>query len=114
MRQLPAIAVVAAVTALLVFGVRESARVNNFFVVLKGSSSRIHFPDAIAQTNILILVTITLMFIFAGIKFINPQNYKPFIPPQEGPKKYGVPGIFAGAVTGPCHALCLYITNSVY
>ncbi|TPX57433.1 hypothetical protein SpCBS45565_g08211 [Spizellomyces sp. 'palustris'] len=76
---LPAIAIVIAVTALLVVGIKESSRVNNFFVVVK--------------------IVITLMFIFAGIKFINPQNYSPFIPAQEGPKKYGVPGIFAGAVT---------------
>ncbi|KNC98055.1 uncharacterized protein SPPG_06469 [Spizellomyces punctatus DAOM BR117] len=76
---LPAIAIVVAVTTLLVVGIKESSRVNNLFVVVK--------------------VVITLMFIFAGIKFINPQNYSPFVPAQEGPKKYGVPGIFAGAVT---------------
>ncbi|KAI9100562.1 amino acid permease-domain-containing protein [Phlyctochytrium arcticum] len=76
---LPAIAIVLAVTAILVVGVKESTRVNNFFVVVK--------------------VVITLMFIFAGIKFIQPANYSPFIPPNEGPKKYGVEGVFAGAVT---------------
>ncbi|KAI9100563.1 amino acid/polyamine transporter I [Phlyctochytrium arcticum] len=76
---LPAIAIVIAVTAILVFGIKESSRINNFFVVVK--------------------VVITLMFIFAGIKFINPANYTPFIPPQKAAKQYGVEGIFAGAVT---------------
>ncbi|KAJ3185790.1 hypothetical protein HDU85_001158 [Gaertneriomyces sp. JEL0708] len=76
---LPAIAIVIAVTVLLVVGIRESTRVNTFFVVLK--------------------TTAVLMFIFAGIKFIKPSNYTPFIPPNEAPKKYGVDGVFAAAVT---------------
>ncbi|KAI8906664.1 amino acid/polyamine transporter I [Powellomyces hirtus] len=76
---LPAIAIVIMVTALLVFGIRSSARVNSVLVALK--------------------VTVVLMFIFAGLKFINKANYVPFIPPEEGPKKYGVSGVFAGAVT---------------
>ncbi|KAI9003632.1 amino acid/polyamine transporter I [Gaertneriomyces semiglobifer] len=76
---LPAIAIVVAVTILLVVGIRESTRVNTFFVIVK--------------------LTAVLMFIFAGIKFIKPSNYTPFIPPNEKPKKYGVDGVFAAAVT---------------
>ncbi|KAI8822109.1 amino acid/polyamine transporter I [Fimicolochytrium jonesii] len=76
---LPAIAIVILVTALLVVGIRSSARVNAGLVALK--------------------VTVVIMFIFAGLKFIKNENYQPFIPENEGEKKYGVSGIFAGAVT---------------
>ncbi|KAJ3296303.1 hypothetical protein HK104_001710 [Borealophlyctis nickersoniae] len=74
----PAFVIVLAITALLVIGIRESTTVNTFFVLVK--------------------VTIVLMFIFAGIKFIDPQNYHPFIPPAESHGRYGVSGIFQAAV----------------
>ncbi len=66
-----------AVTALLVVGVRESARVNNFIVVIK--------------------VTVLLAFIIIGYTYLDPANWHPFIPPNEGSFHYGWQGILRAA-----------------
>jgi APA family basic amino acid/polyamine antiporter len=65
------------VTALLVLGVHESARFNNIVVAIK--------------------VTVLLAFIAIGVFFIQPQNWTPFIPANEGGFTYGWPGIFRAA-----------------
>ena len=65
------------VTALLVLGVSESASVNNIIVLVK--------------------VGVLLLFIAMGLSFINVSNWQPFIPPNEGGFKYGLPGIFRAA-----------------
>jgi APA family basic amino acid/polyamine antiporter len=57
---LPAIGILLILTALLMRGTRESAFVNNIIVITK--------------------VTIVLMVIVLGWKFINPANHTPFIP----------------------------------
>jgi APA family basic amino acid/polyamine antiporter len=67
---LPAFMIVAAVTAVLVIGIRESARANAVLVVFK--------------------VALVLLFVGAGAFFIKPANYVPFAP-------NGFPGIWAGA-----------------
>jgi basic amino acid/polyamine antiporter, APA family len=67
---LPAVAIVALLTWLLVLGVKESARVNSIMVVLK--------------------VAILLFFIIAGAYFVRPSNWQPFAP-------NGWTGIGAGA-----------------
>src|ERR671932_37868 len=67
---LPAFAIVALITWLLVLGVRESARANNFMVVVK-------------------LIVLTL-FVAVGVSHINPANYHPFAP-------NGFTGILHGA-----------------
>ncbi len=66
-----------AVTALLVIGISESARVNNVIVFIK--------------------VGVLLVFIAMGISFINTDNWIPFIPESEGDFKYGIPGVFRAA-----------------
>jgi len=58
---LPAIGILLVLTALLVRGTQESAWVNNIIVITK--------------------VTIVLMVIVLGWRFINPANHTPFIPP---------------------------------
>ncbi len=65
------------VTALLVIGVSESAKVNNVIVFIK--------------------VGVLLAFIAMGIGFIEPQNWTPFVPENEGGFKYGVQGVFRAA-----------------
>ena len=65
------------VTALLVIGISESAKVNNVIVFIK--------------------VGILLLFIGMGVAFINADNYQPFIPENEGGFKYGWAGILRGA-----------------
>ncbi|HEU4763556.1 MAG TPA: amino acid permease [Gemmatimonadales bacterium] len=75
---LPAIAIVALMSVVLVIGIRESAKVNNWIVALK-------------------LLVIGL-FIVAGIKYINPANWHPFIPANGGEfGRFGISGIFRGA-----------------
>jgi APA family basic amino acid/polyamine antiporter len=59
----PAIALVVVVTALLVLGVKISSRVNAVVVAVK--------------------VSIVLLVIFAGLFFVKGANYKPFIPPSK-------------------------------
>ncbi|KAI9019009.1 amino acid/polyamine transporter I [Hyaloraphidium curvatum] len=75
---LPAVAICLALTACLALGSKETALLNNVAVVLK--------------------ITIILVFVFSNVKFIEPANYVPFVPPSEG-GKFGVHGIFKGAVT---------------
>jgi APA family basic amino acid/polyamine antiporter len=58
----PAMLVVAAITALLVIGIKESAHFNNTIVAIK--------------------VAIVLVFIAAGIGFVRRANLEPFIPPN--------------------------------
>ncbi len=66
-----------AVTALLVIGVSESANVNNVIVFIK--------------------VGVLLAFIAMGVGFIDPQNWTPFIPENQGGFVYGIPGVFRAA-----------------
>lgn len=76
---LPAVLIVALVTWILIKGVQESARVNNFFVVLK--------------------VAIVLLFIGAGFAFVNIENWGgSFIPDNTGNfGEFGLSGILRGA-----------------
>ena len=75
---LPAVLVTAAVTALLIFGVSESASVNAVIVVIK--------------------VAVVLIVIGAGAMFIDPANWHPFIPENTGRfGEYGWSGILRGA-----------------
>jgi basic amino acid/polyamine antiporter, APA family len=80
----PAMLVIAAISALLVVGVHESARVNNVIVIIK--------------------VAIVVIFIAAGVWFVTPSNWVTpsnpeglFIPPEIGQGQYGWSGIVRGA-----------------
>ena len=57
---LPAFGIVAAITMLLLQGVKESMRVNNIMVVIK--------------------LLVLALFVIVGAMHINPENYKPFAP----------------------------------
>ena len=75
---LPAVVIIAIVTTLLVVGIQESANVNNAIVIIK--------------------VAVVLVFIVLAAKAINPANWTPFIPPNEGPREaFGWTGVMAGA-----------------
>jgi len=75
---LPAVFIVFVVTTLLVIGIKESATFNNIIVAVK--------------------VGVVLLFIVFGAMAIDPQNWKPFIPPNEGTfGSFGMSGILMGA-----------------
>ncbi len=93
---LPAFLLVAILTILVAYGIKESMRVNLVLVALK--------------------VFIVLFVIVAGIGFINTDNYQPFVPPAEAvdadqswlhtpllqlatgaPQAYGVMGVLFAA-----------------
>jgi APA family basic amino acid/polyamine antiporter len=81
---LPAVVVVAAISALLVVGIRESARVNNVIVAIK--------------------LVIIVVFIAAAAAFVTTANWVTasnpagaFIPPNAGPGQYGLSGVLRGA-----------------
>ena len=75
---LPAFFIVAVVTILLVIGIKESATVNVVIVFLK--------------------ISIILIFIGAGLFFLKPELWKPFIPPNQGGFGFfGLSGILRGA-----------------
>lgn len=75
---LPAMFIVAAVTILLLVGIRESTRFNNLMVIIK--------------------VSIILLFIAIGAFFVTKANWQPFIPENTGEwGHYGWSGIFRGA-----------------
>ncbi|HKW40393.1 MAG TPA: amino acid permease [Gemmatimonadales bacterium] len=75
---LPAVAIVAVMSVVLVIGIRESARVNTAIVILK--------------------VGIVLLVVVVGLGHLNPANWRPFIPPNTGEwGTYGWSGILRGA-----------------
>jgi APA family basic amino acid/polyamine antiporter len=74
---LPAAGIVLLLTWLCYVGIRKSSTMNMAMVVLK--------------TGLIILV------IFAGWKYIDPANWHPFIPANEGPGKFGWDGVLRGA-----------------
>jgi len=73
----PAMLIVAFITILLIIGITESATVNDVIVVIK--------------------LTVVLLFIAVCVRYIHRDNWTPFIPPEEGPGKYGWSGIVRGA-----------------
>ncbi|MCL1466240.1 amino acid permease [Argonema galeatum] len=75
---LPAMFILALMTALQVIGLRQSTAVNNFIVLVK--------------------TAVILIFIFAGIAYINQQNWLPFIPENTGEfGSFGWSGVWRGA-----------------
>ena len=75
---LPAVCVVAALTALLILGTKESARLNAIMVVVK--------------------LVVVAAFIGLGAASVNPANWRPFIPPNAGGfGHFGVSGILRGS-----------------
>ena len=74
----PAVLVIAVVTALLVIGIKESARVNDTIVVVK--------------------VAVVLIFIAFAAHAINPANWTPFMPANTGVAgEFGWTGVMTGA-----------------
>lgn len=75
---LPAVAIVAIVTVILVIGVQESAKFNNVIVAIK--------------------TTVILLFLIAGVSYVNTGNWVPFIPENTGEfGHFGWTGVFRGA-----------------
>ena len=75
---LPAVFIIVLMSLLLIKGTRESATVNGFIVALK--------------------VTVVLVFIFLGWKYINNDNYNPYIPDNTGTfGNFGFSGIIRAA-----------------
>ncbi|MEP6692131.1 MAG: amino acid permease [Gemmatimonadaceae bacterium] len=74
---LPAMVLIGLMTTLLVVGIKESARFNNVIVITK--------------------VAIVLLVIGFGFMFVHAENWHPFIPPNEGPGRFGFSGIVRGA-----------------
>jgi len=70
---------IAGVCGLLLLGISESAKVNNVIVFIK--------------------VTVLLAFIAFGAFHIMPENWQPFIPPNEGGFTFGPQGVFRAAST---------------
>jgi len=75
---LPSVLIVALITTVLVFGIRESVRFNNIIVIVK--------------------IAVILLFIGFGLSHINTDNYVPFIPENTGVSgQFGWSGIFRAA-----------------
>jgi APA family basic amino acid/polyamine antiporter len=74
---LPALVLTLLMTALLVVGIKESARFNNVIVVVK--------------------IAIVLLVIGFGFMYVNSENWTPFVPAAAGEGKYGWSGIVRAA-----------------
>ncbi len=75
---LPAVAIVVLISLLLIKGTRESAWVTSAIVILK--------------------ITVVLVFIIVGYRFIDVKNYQNYIPRNTGVfGEFGISGIFRGA-----------------
>lgn len=74
----PSVFIIAIITTVLVFGIKESVRFNNIIVIIK--------------------IAVILLFIGFGLSYIKPENYVPFIPENAGEfGKFGWSGIFRAA-----------------
>lgn len=73
----PAVALIVLLTAFLVVGVKQSATFNGAMVLLK--------------TGIIILV------IAVGLPYVHADLLTPFVPPNEGPGRFGWSGVFAAS-----------------
>ncbi|HEY8470450.1 MAG TPA: amino acid permease [Longimicrobiales bacterium] len=75
---LPAALVVLLATTLLILGIRESATANAVVVVIK--------------------VAVILLFVAFGFSFVQPENWRPFIPENTGTMgEFGWSGVLRGA-----------------
>ncbi len=75
---LPAALIVVVLTAMLVLGTRESARVNNVMVALK--------------------LTVVVAFIVVGAFYVQAGHWHPFVPPNKGGfGEFGLSGILRGS-----------------
>lgn len=75
---IPALLIVVAISLLLVRGTKESATFNFIVVLLK--------------------VGVIIAFVILGWKYINTDNYSPFIPENTGTMgEFGISGVFRGA-----------------
>lgn len=75
---LPAVVIIFALSLILMRGTKGSALINNILVVLK--------------------ITVVLVFIVVGFGHIDPANYTPYIPEQEGSfGHFGWGGVLRGA-----------------
>jgi APA family basic amino acid/polyamine antiporter len=75
---LPAVLIVLLATVILLVGIKESARFNSVIVFVK--------------------LAVVLLFIVAAARFVNPDNWHPFVPPNQGSfGRFGVSGILQGA-----------------
>lgn len=75
---LPAVLVIVAMGWILYVGVRQSSVTNNVMVVIK--------------------VAVILVFIFAGLSYVDTSNWQPFIPPNQGDfGHFGWSGVLQGA-----------------
>src|SRR6266545_339577 len=75
---LPAVCIILAITTILVIGIRETAGFNSFIVLVK--------------TGVLIV------FVAAGLLYVQRANWRPFIPPNTGTfGEFGWSGVLRGA-----------------
>ena len=77
---IPAVIIVFLISLLLMLGIKESARTNAVIVAIK--------------------LAVVLVFIGVGWSYINPANYKPYLPPNTGEfGSFGISGVMMGAGT---------------
>jgi len=76
---LPALLVVAAITALLYVGTRQSTVFASFVVVLK--------------------VLVVVLFVVFGLQYVDPSLWHPYVPANQGGDHYGWAGVFRAATS---------------
>ena len=73
----PAMLIVVAIAALCYRGISQSAAVNSVIVTIK--------------------LTVIFLFLVFAVRHVNPANWHPFIPPADGPGRFGTDGVIRGA-----------------
>ncbi len=76
---LPALLVVAAITALLYAGTRQSTLFASIVVVVK--------------------VLVVMLFVVFGLQYIDTSLWHPYVPPSQGGDRYGWAGVFRAATS---------------
>ena len=101
---LPAMVVVVGISALLVVGVRESARVNNFIVAIKLVIVVLFIAVVAVEQALVMGVALVVLFIAVVASHVSTENWVTagnpsgsFIPPNVGPGQFGISGVVRGA-----------------
>lgn len=74
---LPAMFIVLAISTLCYVGIRQSAFMNTIIVTIK--------------------VGVIILFVAFSLQYVNPDNWVPFIPENEGPGRFGMDGVVRAA-----------------
>src|SRR3954462_9035750 len=76
--------------------------INKTAMIIGGGIASLFFrgiSQSAAVNSVIVAIKLTVIFLFMvfAVRHVNPENWHPFIPPAEGPGKFGFDGVIRGA-----------------